>query len=627
MKPALTVGMAHHEDYDGVYFTVQALRMFHSEVMPLVEFVIVDNSPESPAGKLIAEHAKSWMKDGTAGAKYVPLPGNLGTSPSRDLIFRHANADAVLVMDCHVLLQYGALKTLIDFYVNEEYQDKNIYHGPLVFDTLHNITTHFNDEWRAEMWGTWGQAWKAPKGRHVSTFEQGGCVALRDLKMGGQVVDVLTIPWPGHEQELLKRGFVRLGAADTDPPFEIPGQGLGLFSCTKDAWPGFNPHARGFGGEELYIHEKFRRQGGKAMCLPFLKWLHRFGRPAGVRYPLSRYLKVRNYVLEFQELGLDLKPVHDHFVASGLMDQKQWDHLVKNPIAHIQEPAGASCGSCGHKTDQEEKLSVARSPDELYLGMKSIVRDLNQHLPKLRELAGQCRHVTEFSKRRESTVALYVGLTDAVAKGGKAWLVSYNAERDHTLEQLKEWAPDMEGAAARLTLTHAWSTEVQGIVDTDMLFIDSKHSYKMLAEELNKFAPNVRRYIVCRGTKANAEQGEDGSKPGLLTALREFMKSNPEWSVVYHSNEQYGLTVLGRLAEDKPQLPDVLTMAGNFASTMAKHAADGFRHVDESVLRGRLETCSTCPHRLDDRCSVCGCFLDAKAAMRVSECPLGLWKE
>ena len=43
------------------------------------------------------------------------------------------------------------------------------------------------------------------------------------------------------------------------PPFEISLQGLGAFACCKAAWVGLNPRLRCFGGEEGYVHEKFRR--------------------------------------------------------------------------------------------------------------------------------------------------------------------------------------------------------------------------------------------------------------------------------------------------------------------------------------------------------------------------------
>src|SRR5438477_12942369 len=92
-------------------------------------------------------------------------------------------------------------------------------------------------------------------------------------------------------------------------------QGLGAFSCLKQAWLGFQPGFRGFGGEEGYIHEKFRQAGRRCLCLPWLRWMHRFGRPRGVPYRLTVEDKLRNYVLGHAELGLDLAPVLEHFAA------------------------------------------------------------------------------------------------------------------------------------------------------------------------------------------------------------------------------------------------------------------------------------------------------------------------
>jgi hypothetical protein len=92
-------------------------------------------------------------------------------------------------------------------------------------------------------------------------------------------------------------------------------QGLGVFSCRKAAWLSFHPGFRGFGGEEGYIHEKFRQAGRRCLCLPWLRWMHRFGRPNGVQYPLIVEDKLRNYVLGHAELGLDLAPVLEHFAA------------------------------------------------------------------------------------------------------------------------------------------------------------------------------------------------------------------------------------------------------------------------------------------------------------------------
>ncbi len=86
----------------------------------------------------------------------------------------------------------------------------------------------------------------------------------------------------------------------------------------RSVWPGFNPAFHGFGGEEGYIHEKFRQAGGWSLCLPWLRWVHRFNRPSGVPYPLYIEDKLRNYILRnyifgFTELRLDPTPALKHF--------------------------------------------------------------------------------------------------------------------------------------------------------------------------------------------------------------------------------------------------------------------------------------------------------------------------
>ena len=51
--PKLTIGMAHFDDYHGAYFTIQSLRMYHPEIIKDVEFVVIDNSPNSDHGKML----------------------------------------------------------------------------------------------------------------------------------------------------------------------------------------------------------------------------------------------------------------------------------------------------------------------------------------------------------------------------------------------------------------------------------------------------------------------------------------------------------------------------------------------------------------------------------------------
>ena len=253
----LTVGMVTYDDFDGVYFSIQAMRMFHKEVLDDIEFVVIDNNPDGEHGKAV-KGLSGWVKQ---PIKYIPF-NEYNSTAVRTKIFEYAENPYVLVMDCHVLFESGSLRKLVDFF-DEGRDEGNLLQGPLLYDDLQNLSTHFDLVWRSQMWGVWG------------TDERG-----RN---------------PDGE------------------PFEIPAQGLGCFASRKDSWLGFNPKFRGFGGEGGYIHQKYRNAGKKAMCLPFLRWLHRFGRPSGVKYPLLLEYKVKNYVVGFTEIGRDTKEVYDHF--------------------------------------------------------------------------------------------------------------------------------------------------------------------------------------------------------------------------------------------------------------------------------------------------------------------------
>jgi hypothetical protein len=238
----LTIGMATYDDYDGVFFSVQALRMYHPEIIDDVEFLIIDNHPEGPC----AEPLKK-LESAISNYRYVPYNHRVSTT-IKEHVFEQANAELVLCIDCHVFVVPGAVKKLI-CYFDAHPDSMDLLQGPLIYDDLETFATHFEPKWREGMFGCWG------------TDDRG-----RD---------------PDGE------------------PFEIPMQGLGLFACRRVPWPGFNPKFRGFGGEEAYLHEKFRHAGGRAFCLPFLRWMHRFNRPMGIPYVNTWDDRLRNYLIGF----------------------------------------------------------------------------------------------------------------------------------------------------------------------------------------------------------------------------------------------------------------------------------------------------------------------------------------
>lgn len=369
----LTVGMACHNDWHGVYFTVQALRMYHADVMPLCELIVVDNDPGGRQGGWTANLVRDWTASRhpdplwpePAAVRYIGAPEVEGTAAPRDRVFREAAGRAVLCIDCHVLLFPGALRALIDCY-RADPSSRDLVSGPIVMDDLHSHGTHFDDVWRGEMWGTWARAWTCPCGWHMCPREVPGdppgmvCVPLVS---GGARAScpscgrhVPQVGWWGHERPLAAAGFAPLGADPAGAAFPIPAMGLGAFSCRRDAWLGFNPLFRGFGGEEFYIHEKFRRAGARCVCLPALRWLHRFTRAGQtVPYQLNRWSKLRNYVIGHRELGLPLDRLHEEFVVRGGFPEDQWaqalagaewprGHPVQAPFVHARAMERSNAG-------------------------------------------------------------------------------------------------------------------------------------------------------------------------------------------------------------------------------------------------------------------------------------------
>lgn len=622
----LTVGFSNYDDFHGSYFTCQSLRLHHPEVMKRVELVVVENNPASKHAEMLRNLVLGKIpKESLAGVKHVTHAENQGTSQTRNAIFENASGEFVLVMDCHVMLPAGALAKLLDFY-DANPDTKDIYSGPLIGDDLLALEgkgaawTHFNDQWRGQMWGTWGSAWKHNScGQLITCVDVNGQVEYRPLDPPGSAITKcpkcdIELPaqqWAGHEQQLMKLGFTPYGCGPDDEPFEIPGQGLGLFTCRKDAWPGFNPHARGFGGEELYIHEVFRRNGGKAICLPWLPWLHRFGRVGGAPYPASLWNKVRNYVLEFNELGLPLDPIKEEFVRDGVMSLSQWQYLTKDPIARENPPEQEKkpgCGTCGGGSKTIDFTTV----EEAFDIVKAIPRDLNEHMDKLKELAAQVKHVTEFSERRESTLAFLAAKPKTV--------VSHNRDFDGVIKQSYEFIKD----GTTLDRDSLTPDAVPEIEETDLLFLDYDHSAGGAYNQLVKFGKSTKRYIVFHDTDIYGMKCPKGGA-GVLAGINKYVRENPQWSIILHTKQQYGLTVLSCLKKDKPKLPSKLKMAANLAKAVTKYVASGAENVTTEQLEARLDVCNMCEFRNDSQCSICGCFIEKKAAMKTEDCPMAFW--
>lgn len=195
--------------------------------------------------------------------RYEKYTDITGVSAAKNRLFEVAKGEFVLCMDSHILIAPGAF--------NRDPCDDDLIQGPMMRGNCHEYWTHWLPQWRGKMWGIWGPI-------------------------------VETLP---------------------KDPFEIWAMGAGFFATRRDTWLGFNKKFRGFGGESGYIQEKYRKAGRKVWCYPNLVWQHHFSNLGrGIPYPLRLLDRVRNYIIGFEEIGLDTKDIRKEFGESLFIKAK-----------------------------------------------------------------------------------------------------------------------------------------------------------------------------------------------------------------------------------------------------------------------------------------------------------------
>src|SRR4051794_6614909 len=95
---ALTIGIPTYNDFDGVYFTVQALRLYQD--LEDTELLVVDSYG--------CEHTKTFVEVWAKG-RYILATDAVGTAAAKNRIFLEANGEAVLCCDSHVLFDPGVI--------------------------------------------------------------------------------------------------------------------------------------------------------------------------------------------------------------------------------------------------------------------------------------------------------------------------------------------------------------------------------------------------------------------------------------------------------------------------------------------------------------------------------------
>lgn len=160
---------------------------------------------------------------------------------------------------------------------------------------------------------------------------------------------------------------------------------------------------------------------------------------------------------------------------------------------------------------------------------------MQEHLDTLYRYGKECVHITELGVRSvvstwallaaRPTTLVSVDIVECPVETAKLAAAQENIEFSFIIADSREISLDR----------------------TDLLFIDTHHTYDVLKVELDKHHEKVNKYIVLHDTTTFGEVGEDGHSRGLWYAVEEFLSNNSEWAVKERFTHCHGLTVLERI--------------------------------------------------------------------------------
>lgn len=170
--------------------------------------------------------------------------------------------------------------------------------------------------------------------------------------------------------------------------------------------------------------------------------------------------------------------------------------------------------------------------------------DIAVHLPVLKEYGKECRHITEMGVRRVTSTWAFL-----MARPLKLVSIDWDHEPFQVCRETLNEAKDLAHKAGIIFEFRAASTTDVVIEETDLLFIDTWHTYEQLMVELLLHADNTRKYIIAHDTN-------EAIFPGMLCGVEDFVNLNPQWSVEKIYTESPGMTILKRVGSQKTNWGD-----------------------------------------------------------------------
>lgn len=264
----------------------------------------------------------------------------------------------------------------------------------------------------------------------------------------------------------------------------------------------------------------------------------------------AQHVRVRQKLLAAPDLTVEQRRIAllanafwaRHVASLRLGRARQLLAYGERRLALEQVGAAVACLAAGARGAAAIAPQFPPTIRELYHFARSMRSDIRAHLDPLRCLARHCRHVTELGTGGGiSTTALLAGYPRA--------LITYDRERFPPIADLERAAQGT--GRTRFQFRQADVLQVE-IADTELLFIDTRHDYEQLRQELTLHAPKARRYLVLHGTTTFGQLGPAPGSRGLWPAIEEFLQASPQWALAARLEHSSGLTILARRGTPVP---------------------------------------------------------------------------
>jgi len=190
-------------------------------------------------------------------------------------------------------------------------------------------------------------------------------------------------------------------------------------------------------------------------------------------------------------------------------------------------------------------------PGKHYNKMCEINSDINEHLPTLKKYAEMSETVTEIGVR-------FACSTWAFLEGKPKKVTSYDINYDFFKPSEKYINIYAKNHNIEFNFILGDSLKIE-IEKTDLLFIDTLHTYNQLYNELKIHSSKVGKWIILHDTTTFGYRDESiydhasdivknikADKQGLINAVNDFLSENNDFYIKEVFTNNNGLTILER---------------------------------------------------------------------------------